>query len=194
MLPGPSAIGLVRSHVVIKGGGLAAGREGVFQFEARATASELPLTTVAGRGRLALALDSARTFDRIELTGNLAAQGVALPENLSLSAVAAVDPQTKAETYALDLGRGGRRVASIRAGFPAANGGLGGTWKVDVRDADLATFLPDLPLPGFTAAGEGDFAADAAFNQVRASGRLGGTVSKLGVARAGPGAAGDPGR
>lgn len=181
LLPGPSAIGLVRSHVVIKGGGLAAGREGVFQFEVRGTASELPLTNLAGRGRLALALDSARTIDRIEITGNLAAQGVALLQNLSLSALATVDPRTKAESYALDLGRGGRPLASIHAGFPAANGGLGGTWTLAVRDADLATFLPDLPLPGFTAAGEGSVAADAAFGQLRASGRLRGVVSKLGV-------------
>ena len=99
----------------------------------------------------------------------------------SLSALATVDPRTKAESYALDLGRGGRPWRRSMPVFPPRTAAAGRDLDARCARRRLGDVSAGSAAPGFTAAGEGSVAADAAFGQLRASGRLRGVVSKLGV-------------
>lgn len=183
VIPVQSGKASTRLHVIIKGGGLAAGRDGEFTFDASNAVvnSDLSVIVYAAQGRLAAALASSRALDRIEIKADLSAKGGSLPQDVDLSADIAAARGTGEEDYTLDLGRGSRHIATVSARFPEATGRLAGTWKADLRDSDLAPFFPDNSLPAVTAAGGGQFDSDAAFEQVHVLGRLNGTASRLGV-------------
>ena len=172
-----------RVHVIVKGGGLAAGREGAFAIDASCETldigpSEISLT---GHGSLAIAMKSPRTFSRLEVKADLSAEGGPFPNGLALSADFTATLGAGEEIYSLDLSRGSQHLATMLAHFPEATNQFAGTWKLDVRDSDIAPFTPDRPLPHFTATGDGRFDADAAFTRVHALGRLSAAASNLGV-------------
>lgn len=169
----------VKIHVIARGGGLAAGREGAFTIEAAVADSRLPVSTVAARGRLALAMNSPRTFSRIETTADLSAQGGSLPKAATLAVDLAAARGTGEETYRLDLSQAGRHLATFDARYPAATHRLSGEWKLDLRDSDLAPFALDLPLPTFDGAGQGQFETDVGLTRTQARGELRASASRL---------------
>jgi hypothetical protein len=173
----------VRIHVIVKGGGLTAGRDGVFAIDATNAVvnSDLSVTVFAAHGRLVVATTSERTVSRIEIKADLSAKGGPFPEDLALSADFAAAYGPGGENYTLELSRGSRHIATVLARLPPANGRFAGTWKVDLRDSDLAPFFPDRALPTVTTIGEGRFDADTAFARVHASGRLNSVASHLGI-------------
>ena len=163
-----------RLHVTIKGGGLAAGHEGAFAVDASdaIVGSDLSVTVFAAHGRLTIAMPSPQTFSRFEFQADLSAKGGSLPEGLALSADIAAVRNPGGADCSLDLSRGGRHIASASARLPEATGRIDGTWKIDLRDTDLAPFVPDSPLPTFAAVGDGRFDADPSFARIDAQGRL----------------------
>ncbi len=171
----------VKIHVVAKGGGLAAGREGSFTIEATVADSRLPVSTVTAHGRLALAMNSPRTFSRLEVTADLSAQGGSLPKEASLAVDLAAARGSGEETYRLDLNQAGRHLATLDARYPAATRRLSGNWQLDLRDSDLTPFALDLPLPAFAAAGQGQFETDAGLTRTQAHGDLRASASRLEV-------------
>ena len=174
LVPSPPGNPPTKIHVAVKGDGVAAGRDSALVIDA---AGEFPDTTfgsiyLTAHGHLVVAMDSPRTLNRIELKAELWSDGRSLPKDLVWSVDVAAARSTGEETYTLDLGRDSRRLASILVHVPAATGRLMGTWKIDLRDSDLALFLANRPLPSVAASGEGDFDTDAALTRVHALGRL----------------------
>ena len=172
-----------RVHVIVKGGGMAAGRDGIFAIDASSMAldSELSVVSIAGHGSLAVAMKTPRTFSRAEVKADLSADGGPFPKGLTLSADFAVICGVGEETYNLALTRGSQHLATVLAHFPEATNQFAGTWKVDLQDSDFAPFAPDRPLPHFIATGDGQFDSDPAFNRVHARGRLSAVTNHLGV-------------
>ena len=80
-----------RLHVIIKGGGMAAGRDGDFAVDASTEVldSELSVVTIAGHGHLIVAMKSPRTFSRVEVKGDVSAEGGLFPNGLTFFADAA---------------------------------------------------------------------------------------------------------
>ncbi len=183
LVPGQSRGASRRVHVALKGGGLAAGREGTFAIDAENAVvnSDLSVTVVAAHGRLFIAMASPRTLKRFEIEAEVSAKGGSLPENVAVSADIAASRDPGGGQFTLGLSRGSRRIAAVDARFPDASGRLEGGWKIDLRDSDFAPFFPDHPLPAFSTDGDGRFDADAAFTRVHALGRLNTTVSRLGA-------------
>ncbi len=172
-----------RVHVIVKGDGVAAGRESALAIDATGEFHDSRGRTIdlAVHGRLAVAMDSPRTLNRVELKADLSAEGRLFPKGFACSVDIAAARGASDETYTLDLSRDSRRVVTVLVRAPAAPGRLVGTWKVDLRDSDLAPFMPDRPLPSVAAEGEGDVGADAAFTRVHALGRLNIVAGRLGV-------------
>ncbi len=164
-----------RVHLTIKGGGLAAGQTGDFAFDATGSAptTERRLNALSIHGRLAVGMNSARTFNRIEYKGSVSSLDGLLPEDLLVTAaVAAVPGHAQASALTLDLARGDRHVVALAATFPGENRRLAGTWKLDLREADVGQLFPDSNrVPAFTATGDGRFDTDPALAHLHASGR-----------------------
>ena len=158
-------------HVIVKGGGLAAGRTGEF-------AVELAGPWVAGepfaaRGRLAIGLNAARGVDRLEYTGSLSSAHGLLPSDLTVTAGVAKPSGAGAESYTLDLASGSRHMLTIRASAaPGAKPTLEGTWKADARESDLPAALAGPRMAGFAGSGEGRFETDLALAKIHATGRI----------------------
>jgi hypothetical protein len=167
----------VQVHLVVTGGGMSAGHEGAFAVEATARGS----LAKAFHGRLAIAMESPRTVGHVGITAGFAGDGGSRQEDLTLSAEIAAPRDSGEETYGLSLSRGDRHLATLTGRFLGTTRRLTGTWKVDLRSADLAPLALPGPVPPFLASGEGRFDADAAFTLVHAAGSLDATVSGLGV-------------
>lgn len=167
----------VQVHVTVTGGGMSAGRDGVFAVDASAAGADSGAAGIGVHGSLVVGMGSPRRIDHLGISAGFSGQGGSQHDELNLSADVSANRGQGAESYAIDLSRGNRHVASILGRFPEASGRFEGSWKVDLRDSDLAPLAPDRPLPSISATGEGSFDADAAFSRVHL---LGGLVAVAG--------------
>lgn len=174
-----------RAHVVLKGGGLAAGREGSFTFNVTValTGADVPVSSLTVNGRLAVAMDTPRTFSRLATQAEAAATGSKFPQGVKLTTDMAASRSDTGETYAVTLSDGTRQLAKLTADLPRATNRLAGSWKLDVRDTDLAPFTLGRVLPAFALAGEGALDLDVASTDVRATGKLNAAADKLSTIR-----------
>lgn len=168
-----------KTKVQITGGGLGAGREGRFEIAADSTLSDREVSAVELRSQLVAAMDTPRTFTRIGLKLGAAAKGEKFPNGVKLTADLTAARAETGETYAIGVATENREILNVKAEFPRSAERLAGTWKVDVRDADIAPFAFGRRLPGFTAAGQGAFETDATFATLRAAGQLNTTTNRL---------------
>ena len=175
-----------RVRVAVSGGGLEAGREGVFTFSLRATTpGSGAVSTVAGEGTLSAAMDTPRTFSRLAVKLDASATGGTIPPGAKLTANVAAARAPSGETYDLSLAGENKQLAAVQATLADATHALTGTWRLDVGDDDLAPFALGRPLPIFTAAGNGRFDTDATLERLHASGKLSASADHLGVLRSG---------
>jgi len=183
ILPGPPGEPPERVHVTISGGNLGAAREGIFAVgaTARIGAPAAPVMSVDVSGTLSAAMDSPRTFTRVEVKANLSAAGPQLANPVQLTARATAARSADGEAYAVSLGRGLQPIASVVAQFPDSTRRLSGTWKIDMSDSDLAPFALGRPIPVFSASGEGDFGVDATLRSLEAKGKLDARADKVGL-------------
>ncbi len=172
-----------RIHVVLKGGGLAQGHEGAFAVDAETTIADPEYTAnaIEAHGHLAIALGAQGTVDRVAIDASISDSVGRVPKGQTLKFTVQRDAGKGDEDYALDLGRGGQSILSVAARLGGAQGSLAGTWKVDLRDADLAFATLGRPLPSFAGAGEGKFEAESSLERARVSGRLKGNAGRLGT-------------
>jgi hypothetical protein len=126
-------------------------------------------------------MDSARTFSRFSAEPKAVAVGPQFPAGVTLSAVLSAARTPGGESYSLTVANPAQPLVSVTADFAAANRTLGGSWKVDLRSADLAPFTLGHTLPAFAAHGEGKFSTDTAFAEIRAHGQLNVQADQLGV-------------
>ncbi|ACB77075.1 hypothetical protein [Opitutus terrae] len=181
ILPPLEGQGPLRLRVVVHGGGLAANREGNFTVDVSAAKGDGGALTL--HAQLAATMDTPRTFARLGTRATAMMSGTQHPAGVKLDANLEATRTPTGETYALLLVQGEKQLASLQGTLTTATARIGGTWKVDLGDADLAPFLLGQPLPTFTAVGEGGFATDTTFGEVHASGRLQASADRLAVAR-----------
>lgn len=165
--------------VTVRGGGLGAGRDGKFDVVADATLTDPKVQTVQVRGSVVAAMDTPRSFTQVATNFEAAASGTQFPQGVKLAGGATAARAATGESYALTLVGVERHLIAIKAELPRDATRLDGTWKLDLRDADVAPFALGQPLPAFTAAGEGKFDTNAAFSAVHVTGRLNATAGRL---------------
>ncbi len=180
LLPGPSEEVPSKIHLVVSGGGLAAGHDGEFSFEASAEGTGSPVSSAFARGTLRITMGGPRTFDALSVSAEVTLVGDAAQKSLAASVVASASRGPGGQTYSLSLNRGSRPIATLKAAPAQAGGGLKGTWTADVSEADMAPFSPFASLPPIAAVGEGTFTLEPGLSRGRASGRLHSTVGSLG--------------
>ena len=171
----------VSAHLAIAGGGLAPGHEGEFQFNAEVHDTQLPASPVTVQGSVFLTMDSPRTLSRIGLKTDLASDASMRHGETALSVAFAASRGATGDTVSVDLARGDRAVANLVIRIGTAAPQYAGTWKVDLRDSELAPLAPDHPLPSLAISGAGDFDADDAFGRIRAAGHLNVAAAHLGA-------------
>ena len=180
VVPGrPSA----RVKVTFTGGSLAAGQAGKFDYTAMVTfeGQDLAVRELTIRGTLAVVMDTPRTISRLVSATAAEAQGPKFPDGVKLSIDLSASRAASGENYAVTIASGSKQLAAIETSYPAGASHLGGNWRLDMRDADLAPFAFGRELPAFEAVGEGRFDTDTAFAELHASGRLNATVDHLNV-------------
>ncbi len=170
----------VTIHVVLTGGGLAAGREGKLSLDASTAEVWLQAKTLTAHAQLVVAMDSPRTVRQVTVQGTLAAEGGALLEPVALALAGSVTRESDAENYQLTLNRGPRNLLTLAARLPLATGLLAGNWQVDARDPDLRPFTLGRPLPALEATGAGSFATNGDFSQAKARGQLHASITHWG--------------
>lgn len=181
ILPGIKGENPVRTRVILKGGGLAAGREGSFSVDVSAAQGDGG--SLAGHANLVAAMDTPRTFTRIGADGHAAVSGTQFPEGVTIDVTAGAVRTTTGETYSLLLARGETQLAAAEAELVRATSRVNGSWKLDLQDADLVPFALGRRLPVFTAVGEGSFVTGPTFDEVHASGRLRASADRLDALR-----------
>lgn len=166
-------------ELTLRGGGMSAGSEGRFLLEISSRAEDGG--SLAMRGEIRLGMDSPRSLGRVTTALDAAVTGPLVPQGVKLRTRLNAARHGTAETWTLILADQTKDLANIQAQLD--NGHIAGRWQLDLRGADLAPFVLGLPLPEFTAAGEGSFQTDASFAEVHATGRLQVTADKLAAVR-----------
>lgn len=177
----PPASALIHAHWVLSGGGIAPGREGTLTFDTDINSEDLGanLNGVSAHGRFSVAMDAVRKVTRLGINADVSARSGL--QDLALSAEVVAGPGADDETYTLALQRARRQPLTLRAHFSGATRRFDGTWKLDLEEPDLEAFAADGTLPVSSAEGEGQFDADASFNQVHAVGGLRAALGALGA-------------
>jgi hypothetical protein len=183
IFPDAATGGTGRARVTLQGGRLGAQTEGVFTFTVVAglTAGDQPVNALNVRGTLQVGMDTTRAFSRLALKIDAEASGPALPQGVQLTADVAAARVPGGESYSLNVQSVGKRLVDLQANFPDNSARLGGVWKLDVRDTDIAPFVLGQPLPTFEAVGAGMFETDAGFSYFHAAGRLKTSADRLGT-------------
>ena len=180
-----------RAQVAVNGGGLAAGKEGRFNLVADAALPEgiAPVNKLAVRSSLALRMDTPRSFDRIVVTNDATASGPSLGEGARLRSEATAERAGATENYAVVVksfaGTTEKTLAEIRIANPSATAPFTGSWKLDLRDGDVAAFALGHALPAFITGASGTFSTDRAFAEIQLTGKSDVTVDKLDAVQAG---------
>jgi hypothetical protein len=183
IFPGEDGRPAGKAHVVISGGGLGEGRDGRFRCEVKAAVDDpaAPVASVAAIATVTASMDAGGTFTRAEMKGDAIATGKQFPAGIVLSSAAAATRSGGRESYSISLLRGAEVVASFDAERPDASLRLAGSWKLDLRDTDLAPFALGRSLPAFYATGQGSYEFDPPTGDIHAAGRLSASADRLGV-------------
>ncbi len=172
-----------RATISLRGGQLATNREGQFTFTVLVSLprADAPVNVLSIRGSFNAAMDSPRTFTRLVARIDAEARGPSLPQGVQLTLDAAAARVTGGENYTLNVQSVGKRLVDLQANYPAGASRLGGIWKLDVRDTDVAPFALGRPLPSFEAVGAGMFETDTTFTEIHAAGRLKSSADGLAI-------------
>jgi hypothetical protein len=176
---GPAA----RAHLSVAGGGLGSGRDGRFTLDlvVNFTGDKLAVNNVTVHSTVVATMDTPRTFTKFVAEPTAVATGTQFPSGVKLSANVSAARAATGETYSLTLATPAQQLVAVAAELTSASHTLAGTWKIDVRSADLAPFTLGRALPTFAAAGEGKFSSDTSFAEIRASGSLNANADQLAV-------------
>lgn len=177
ILPDVDGTGIGRLQVKLTGGGLGSGLEGTFVLDAAGTKADGGSLTV--RSTLGATMDTPRTFTRLSAKANASASAVQFPEGVTLTIDGTAVRNSTGETYGLLLAGKDKQLADIDAELVNDTSQIAGTWKLDVRDGDLAPFVLGKQLPVFTATGQGGFKTGTTFKEIHASGRLAASADRL---------------
>ncbi len=119
--------------------------------------------------------------------GGREGQRAAVPGGIGLSCKAWVARDAGRASYSVSLIRGIETVAQFDAASPDGSLKMAGSWRLNLRDTDLAPFALGRSLPTFFADGGGAYEVDPSTGDVRATGKLWATADRLGVVAGGLG-------
>ncbi|HVW22431.1 MAG TPA: hypothetical protein VHC86_14550 [Opitutaceae bacterium] len=159
-------------HLKVGGGGLAAGRPGVFTVSATGLKGNYdpPAVLFGVQGRVEVAMDTPRTISRVAFSSGLPASARFAIPGATVEAAAARGPA--GETYSLRLERAGRTLARLAGGYSPAERRLEGDWTIDLADRDTSWLAASALAPPFAARGSGRFSANPFTREGEASGQL----------------------
>lgn len=171
----------LHARLTLVGGGLAAGREGAFTISARLDIAhgDAPVDAMEVRGSVGAVMDTPRTFTKFTAKLDTQAKGSAFPQGVQLTTDLSAARVPGGESYSATVESVGKRLLDVQASYPEKSARLGGVWRLDVRDTDLAPFTLGRPLPAFEAAGSGMFETDTTFAEIHTAGRLKSSVDRL---------------
>ncbi|HEY5228424.1 MAG TPA: hypothetical protein VIJ19_07765, partial [Opitutaceae bacterium] len=183
VLPDARGRAVGRAHAILTGGGLAAGRDGSFQLSATANVGDplAPVSSVAVAATLTMSMATPGTLTRANLRADATAVGPQIPKGIGLSFAASASQEGGKQFFSVALIRGSASVAEFSGVNPGASSKVAGTWRLDLRDTDLAPFALGRVLPAFYAAGRGVYDFDLATGDVHAAGKLQATADRLAV-------------
>jgi hypothetical protein len=172
-----------RAHVTITGGGLGAGRDGRFFCGADAVLDDpaAPVSSVAFATTVTMSTTASGVLSRGEMRVDATAAGRQFPGGIGLTCAASGTQEAGRQTFSVSLIRGTDRLAELAGVNPGSTAMVSGTWRLDLRDTDLAPFALGRVLPAFYVAGRGDYGFDASTGDVLANGKFQATVDRLGV-------------
>lgn len=177
ILPPTNGNGSARANVVLRGGGLAAGKEGSFTLDASGAKPDSGALTL--HAKLVATMDTARTFSRLGAEADATVSGTKIPAGVKLKVDAAVNRTGAGESYSLLVAGPEKQLASINAELMTSASRISGTWKLDLHDSDLAPFTFGRALPTFAALGEGSFETGTALREIHATGQLKASADQL---------------
>jgi hypothetical protein len=175
LLPGAQG----RASMTLSGGGLSAGHEGRFDVTAVTTLIPLAGRTVRVSGTVTASMDTPRTFSQLTADLLTAPEGAAARSPLAFRTQASARRADGAEHYVVTVGKSERQLLSVAADYPPDGQHIVGSWKVDLREADLRPLAHGHVLPTIVADGEGRLEADITQRRITATGRLNAAVEHL---------------
>lgn len=181
LLAGQDPASPIQVHLAIKGGGIAAGREARFDVDAAVVGAQIPSAFTFAKGAVSARIGPARNLERLALKADFMPSGEPNPDTPDMSLEASVERASHASSCMLDVMRGPRHLATVRADAADAAQRLTGAWRLDLRDSDVAAFGIYAGLPPMAAAGGGRFDADAPLTRVHAQGHLEMHAGRLGA-------------
>lgn len=172
-----------RGKVSVAGGGIGVGRDAKIDVRMETAVEQGAVSTIHLEGQITARMDTPRTFRKAGASVRATAAGPRLASHVTLRAELGAVRDERAESYTAEVNGDARRLFSFVGEFPLATRRITGTWKLDVRDADIATFTLGRQIPSFAAAGEGRLDADASFETVHTIGKFDADVDRLGLLR-----------
>jgi hypothetical protein len=172
-----------KARITLAGGGLSPGRDGSFQCSLTAAVDDASAAVSSLRvlGNLSASMDASGGFTRASLTMDATASGRQFPGGIGLSGSASASRGAAGVSYSFSLDRGAEEVAGLDARSAGSPMRIGGEWRLNLRDSDLAPFTLGRTLPTFTAAGGGRYEVDASNGDVHALGKIHASADRLGV-------------
>lgn len=185
LLPGAPAEPPLTAEYTITGGGIAPGREGELQLDAklRNPAPAATVTALHARASLHATLTPQRNFNKVTLATTIDAEGLARSGQSQLKVAAELYRSSGGENYEVSVDTLGGPVAEnmlkLHAELPAGSQQYRGNWELKARAPQLAPFALGTKLPDFDVRGSGRFAVDPAAQTFSLQGGLQGEASRL---------------
>lgn len=172
LLPSPDGAAPVQVHLVVKGGGLGAGRRADLEVDAATVGAQIPAAFMFARGHVTADLGPDGKIGRIRANADFSPAGDPTPGNPGMSVAMSADRGGDSSTCEVDASRGARRLASVRARAEDSTGRMSGSWSVDAGEADLAPLSPYLGMAPASVEARGSFDAARPFESLHARGHL----------------------
>lgn len=174
-----------RTHLVLSGGKLGAGRDGqlIVNSEIKLDDPNGPVNTVSIRATVNVRMDTPSSIEKVGIIVDAVAKGPQFPQGTPAQVTVETGRTAQGETYTAVLRTGTKELARFALALPVGGGALAGTWTVNASDTDIAPFALGHPLPVFTAAGQGTVSTDPLFKAFSLTGNLTATADKLGSLR-----------
>jgi len=187
ILPSPGNPEGQRVVLSVKGGGVGAGSDAAFDYNATFTdpAKDAALSKLAASGRLAFTAAADGSMEKLTANAELQAEGEGIPKGEKIVLDASANRAAgEAESFQVGISRRGTTGAdtplvTASGAFNPASKALDGTWTVSVDSERLASVLPAESTPRFDLQGDGRFSVNSDTGTSTASGEIKGSAAGL---------------
>lgn len=170
--------------VQISGGGLTAQTPGKFEITSSVAINGDLVKNVQVHAVIVPKMATSRTFSSIAISVDATATGQDLAAPVVVQGDLRASREANRERYVISLSQEKRELVSGEFDYTATAHPIEGTWKIDLRESDVAPFTLGYRWPNFTLRGEGRIESDTTFTQAHLRSRLDATVDHLEVVAA----------